>query len=447
MAVSTNQRSIAIGSGAAILARLLEHARTPLYWNGYALIVSSGASSALGMVFWIVAARAYSAEAVGLNSAMIAAMMFLAGVSQFNLMSALIRFIPAAGRHTARFVLSTYLVSIVTAVFASIIFLGGLDVWAPRLAVLRSSPVFMVWFTLAAAVWCVQVLQDSVLTGLRQATWVPVSNILYAGLKVVLVVGLATVLPRYGVFAAWTGALVILIPTTAVIFWRLIPAHARMSPPDAERLDPMQVIRYVPADYLGSLAWLGVTTLLPILVASVVGLAETAYFYVAWGIAFALCDVGDNMGYSLVVEGANNPKSLRTTSRRVLVHTTGIVLGLALLVIVAAPYVLLVFGQTYAAEATTLLQLLALAAVPHTVNALYVSVARVQRRTGAVVAVLGTLCVLVLGMSYLLLGTYGITGVGIAWLFGHTSIAVVLLLTRFIPFWRADAASEPGRLV
>ena len=79
LAISTQSALHHPERGDALLARLVAHLRTPLYWNGYALILSSGATSGLGMIYWIVAAQAYSAEAVGLNSAMIAAMMFLAG--------------------------------------------------------------------------------------------------------------------------------------------------------------------------------------------------------------------------------------------------------------------------------------------------------------------------------------------------------------------------------
>src|SRR5256885_2892880 len=81
----------------------VSHFRVPMYREGYALVLSSGLSSLLGFVYWIVAARSYSPDVVGLNSAVISAMMFLAGMSQLNLASASIRFLPAAGARTRRF--------------------------------------------------------------------------------------------------------------------------------------------------------------------------------------------------------------------------------------------------------------------------------------------------------------------------------------------------------
>ena len=44
--------------------------RSPLHRNGYALVASSAVTSVLGLAYWIVAARAYSTEAVGVCAAL-----------------------------------------------------------------------------------------------------------------------------------------------------------------------------------------------------------------------------------------------------------------------------------------------------------------------------------------------------------------------------------------
>src|SRR2546426_12280675 len=89
---------------------LVSQFRVPMYREGYALVLSSGLSSLLGFVYWIVAARSYSPGVVGLNSAVIFAMMFLAGMSQLNLASASARFLPAAAAGTRRFLVAVYLI-------------------------------------------------------------------------------------------------------------------------------------------------------------------------------------------------------------------------------------------------------------------------------------------------------------------------------------------------
>ena len=45
----------------------------PLYRNGYALIASSLLTSVTGLAYWVIAAHAYSAAAVGVSAALISA--------------------------------------------------------------------------------------------------------------------------------------------------------------------------------------------------------------------------------------------------------------------------------------------------------------------------------------------------------------------------------------
>src|SRR3954463_13255604 len=90
--------------------QLMAHLRTPLYRNGYALILSTGITSALGLLYWAVAAKFYQTENVGLNSAVISTMIFLSGISQINLQETMVRYLPVAGHRTPRMVIYTYLI-------------------------------------------------------------------------------------------------------------------------------------------------------------------------------------------------------------------------------------------------------------------------------------------------------------------------------------------------
>jgi len=54
--------------------RLIQKLKDPLYKNSIFLMLSSITGAGTGFVFWVIAARFYSAEDVGLASAVIAAM-------------------------------------------------------------------------------------------------------------------------------------------------------------------------------------------------------------------------------------------------------------------------------------------------------------------------------------------------------------------------------------
>ena len=125
---------------------------------------------------------------------------------------------------------------------------------------------------------------------------------------------------------------------------------------------------------------------------------------------------------------------------------------LVIVVFVFAGVILRLFGEGYEGQSENLLRLLTLAVVPHGINAIFLSVARVRRQVGRVVIVQGTLAGLSIALSLVLLGPFGILGVGIAWLTAQTLVAIVLLVTELIPMWRSQAHAGtlrtylPGRL-
>lgn len=423
-------------SEVSFLARLSAHLRTPLYRNAYALVVNSATTSVLGVAYWLLAARSYSTESIGLNSATLSAMMFLAALSQLNLGSAMNRFIPSAGRATGRLVVYAYVIVTLAALATSAIFLLGVHVWAPTLSFWSSSFVFIAWFTVAIMAWCIFSLQDGVLIGLRQSTWVPFKNIAFALAKIALLLGLVQVLPLHGIFASWTiPAMILLVPTDLLIFRRLIPQHVRASVSQNVPIVPAQIVRYVAGDYAGSIVSIAATSLLPIIVTERLGATATAYFYLPWTVAYSLYLVSFNMGMSLIAEGSTDPTKLDTYSYRLFVQMARLLVPAVIVLVVGAPYILRLFGQTYAEEGTLLLRLLSLSALPEIIIAVATSVLRVQRRIGAVVVIMSVSSVASLALSLVLLNAYGIVGIGVAFLLSRTAVAVVLVGTRLGTAW------------
>lgn len=66
---------------------VLSQLARPVFRSGYTLVLHSTVTAALGVAFWLLAARKYSPAAVGRSFTALSAMMFLAGVAQLNLTS------------------------------------------------------------------------------------------------------------------------------------------------------------------------------------------------------------------------------------------------------------------------------------------------------------------------------------------------------------------------
>jgi O-antigen/teichoic acid export membrane protein/aminoglycoside phosphotransferase (APT) family kinase protein len=415
-----------------LLERLSGHLSMPLFRNGYALVSSSFLSSAIGMGYWILAAHLYPASLVGVNSALISAMMLLGGIAQLNMMNAHIRFIPTAGKATSRLVGTTYIVGPIVAALVSLIFFALIQVVVPNLGFLRSSPVIAGVFIVATMLWCIFVLEDGVLTGLRRATWEPVENSMFGLAKIALMVALAAILPQLGVFFSWVlGLVVIVLPTTYFIFRSLIPAHEQAGRETDVLPKFTMIARYTAGDYLASLAWLACTSLLPIMVTAIAGATANAYYFLPWQIALLLYAVSGSMGSSLVVEASTHPKELQRLSMRVQAQLLLIVVPMAVVIIAGAPLILSLFGNGYTKYGTDVLRLLALSSIPYTVIVVFVSIARVRRRISRAIIAYISLSVLVLGLSAILLRRFGLIGVGYAWLGGQGLVALGILVIWF----------------
>ena len=410
------------------LGRLRAHLDDRLYRTGYYLIIGTGITSLLGVAFWALAARSYSAHEVGQNAAAISAMTLVSGVCSLGLSAVLVRYLPIAGTALKRLVFGSYALTAGLSLLAGAAVAATSDVWSPTLDFLQE-PDWLIGFTLATAATTIFTLQDSVLTGLQTARWIPLENSLYAAAKLVLLLALAALLPTAGPFVAWNAPLLpAILVVNYLIFRRLIPRDKSFG-----TLDRRQVIRMAAGNYGGNLFALVGNMYLPILVANQAGAAAAAYFFIPWMICLSLQLVALNVTTSLTVEAALDMPRLRRLSRQALAHSMRLVAPLAALTALVAPLALLVFGREYADSGTDLLRLLAAGAIPNVVVALGIGVARIEHRGVAVAAVQGLQFAIVLGLSALLIPDVGVVAVGWTWTGSQVLLALLLLATILRP--------------
>ncbi|MPY60306.1 lipopolysaccharide biosynthesis protein [Streptomyces spongiae] len=396
-----------------------------LFRNAYALMLNTGISAVLGLGFWLAAARYYSESSVGQGSAAIAAMKFLAGLAALTLTGALARFIPIAGRSTGRLIFRTYAGSSVAVALAAGVFLLTLGVWGPSYRFLHDPRGALV-FVLAVVAWSLLTLQDGVLTGLRSAVWVPVGNTVFSAVKLVLLVVFAAAIPTMGVFVSWVAAIAMsVLPLGWLVFRRLVPRHVKATEDHARPPSMREIGRFLAGDYTGSLFSLAVVYLVPVIVAAQVSSADNAYFYITTTIGGTVNLLAINMGASLTVEGSHDPGRLAANTRAALKRMARIMLPVCGVLFFGAPWILGVFGTGYADAATPLLRWFAVGALLRVVMETYFAMLRAQSRTAGLAWLQGLLCVLVLGLTLLLLPRMGLVGAGVAEI---SSLAVIVLI-------------------
>jgi O-antigen/teichoic acid export membrane protein len=414
---------------------------SPLFRNAYALMLNTGISAVLGLGYWLIAAHYYSPTAVGQGSAAIAAMKLLAGLTAVTLTGALARFIPVAGRATGRLIFRTYAGSSLVVALGAGIFLLTLNDWGPSYRFLHG-PIPALGFVVAVVAWNVLTLQDGVLTGLRSAPWVPVGNTVFSAVKLALLVGLATALATSGVFVSWVAAIAFsVVPLGWLVFRRLVPRHIKATEEHAKPPTLREIGRFLAGDYTGSLFSLAVVYLVPVIIASQVSSEDNAYFYITTTIGGTVNLLAINMGASLTVEGSHDPARIAANTRAALKRMARIMLPICGLLFIGAPWILGVFGAGYADAATPLLRWFAVGALLRVVMETYFAVLRAQSRTSGLAWLQGLLCVLVLGLTLLLLPRMGLTGAGVAEI-SSLSVIVTIAAPKLFKTLRAAPPTE-----
>lgn len=398
---------------------------TPLATTGYALLLNSGLTSVLGVAYWALAARQYSAASVGNASAELSAIFLISGATALGTNALLMRYLPEAGSSAARLILGTYGAS------GGLAFLVAVAVGLADYGLLfpdrhgGAHVVTVIAFALATGVWSIFSLQDVALTGMRAAKWVVPENTIYAVSKLVLLAALAGVASRSGIVVSWTAPLVpIIVAITLLIFLRVVPGHIRSTGTAHRHVGARELARYAAGNWMGSLFLLVATTVLPIMIVHTVGAHAAGYFYPPWSLMISLSLIAASLTVAMTVESSRDGAQLSVNGRRVLTHIGRLLVPTVVLVVVAAPLILDIFGPAYRSHSTLVLRLLALSTLPNVMIAIALAVTRVEHRHFAVIAMQAAICVLALGLARLLLPRYGINGAATAWLAAQLVVAL-----------------------
>ena len=140
------------------------------------LLVSTGASAVLGAVFWVAAARLFTADESGATPRSSRRWSSCSTICQLNLDNVLVRQLPRVGGGAARYVARAYALNALLALVIGTAFVLVAPLVTDELAFLRDDPLVGAAFVVGLALWGMFTLQDSTLTALRHAQWVPVKT-------------------------------------------------------------------------------------------------------------------------------------------------------------------------------------------------------------------------------------------------------------------------------
>jgi len=400
--------------------------KDPLYRNSLFLFASNTLSTGLGFFFWMVVARFYAEDEVGLGAAIVSAASFLAMFSKLGLDFALIRFLPKAEK-PVEMINSCFTLSGIVALAVAGIFVAGLDLWSPALGFIRGDAMFVLTFVLFAFGWTLSGMMDYIFIAKRRADLNLTKNTISSLLKIPLPILLVLFFRAFGIVSSWGIAIGVALAISLVFFLPRVQNGYHPVP----RLN-LGIVRYIwrysLGSYLAELFAAGSTLILPIMVVNLLEAEQNAYFYVAWKIVGLLFAIPGAVSRSLFAEGSHYEDELRVNVRRSLGLVFLLLIPAAILLFLLGKWFLLLFGASYSANALTLLRILGLSSLFVGINRIYYSILRVQDRIRELATICGMITLAVLLVSYFVMPTTGIVGIGYAWIAAQGVVSVYVLL-------------------
>jgi O-antigen/teichoic acid export membrane protein len=393
----------------------------PLLRSSGALILSTFATSGLGFLFWIIAARTFPTAEVGFASAIIASMMLVMTLSICGLDHLSSRFLPVTGKQKSIFTVGVQLGAFTTGCIGGLVFWLGSGLW--------SDPVsrFGIAFVLLAGLCTLSVVQDHVFVGLNASKWIPITK----GAMAVGRVGIVLIAP---ILLAFGGGTLILwawgtMFLAANVFGVILSIRHSTFPQKANDSNPQEIrqyLRFAGFNHLGTLLSMLPTLAFPALVLNFLGDEASAYFYLSWMIGSLLLFSISNVAIAFVAQTAEREEELGTLLRSAFRYTYALVVPGVIVLLLGAPWFLSLLGPGYDTAARCL-QIIAIACLFFPVNAFYVAVMRLRQSLAPIVwhgALSGGSS---LALALYLGPAYGITGFGIAFLLGQVIGALIVL--------------------
>jgi O-antigen/teichoic acid export membrane protein len=419
--------------GVGRIARLRDAIeRRSLLRNAVYIMLTTGVNSGLGYLFWLVVARSYDPGAVGVASALIAAMTVVAAIADLGTSTALVQRLPS--QRTDADWSRTLTASVATATIAGVaiaLFAGTTIVPAlsPRLAVVDSNAGNLLLFTGGVGVWSLSVVSDYLFVAERRTENMLARNFVFgvAKLGIVVALVLAGDGSASGIFAAWVAGCAVSLVAGYRLLMRRMGRRYRPTLTGIGR-DAREMATSFAGNYFITLGYLLTTFLLPLLVVVRLSAEKNAYFYVAWLLGSAFFTVTASVGSALFAEGSHDPRALAQQTRSAVRISAALLAPLMLLFFVFAGAILGLFGDDYADNGKTLLILLTASALPDAITGLYLARVRAEGRLAFPAAASMAMAAITLAGSWVLLPSMDLTGAGVAFVAAHCLGSVACLV-------------------
>jgi O-antigen/teichoic acid export membrane protein len=374
-----------------------------------------------GFVFWIMNARLFRPEQVGVATIILSATTLITQFSLLGLKNGIIRYLPHSSEKDIQINTGSNIIILFTAAL-SILYILFVPFFSSKLLFLHDNFLYAFLFVIFVISFTLNQLQEGIFIAYRSTGYVFIKNALWGAFKVALPLFLIS-FGAYGIFfAASFGS----VMSFLLGFYYLVAKFRYKVSPRIDMGVVKQIGKFSFGDYLGIFFAELPYFVIPLIIINNIGPRDSAYYYISLQISALLYVIPAATTQSLFAEGTNDVESLKHHLRKAFLLILILLIPAILITIFLGGFVLKIFGDLYAENGLRFLQLLAAAGVFVAINNIGSAIVHIKKRIHYYVWLSFISAGLMILFSIIFL-PYHLVGIGYAWLIGQGVSAIIYL--------------------
>lgn len=404
---------------------VVKQIQAPLIANSIFLMAGSFGSAALTFIYWTLAARLISPEALGLVVAANSAIIILALLSDLGLGSGIVRYVPSESEKAADIVNSSVAVVWIVSTLLAVVFLLGVPFWSPGLQLIRENRFLTTTFVIFAALISLLNLQVAAMLSRRRGSFSFWRYSISSLLSIPLLLIFTPIIPNIpAAFLSYNlPNLLIFITTSTLILPHFFKGYRFFGHLNIDVT--LRLTRYAGSNYAATLLWQLPVYALPLIATNIISAEAAAYFYMPWIIAISVLSIPQLVSISLFAEGSYDTGALYSLVKKASLFIVILVTPIVLILWLWGGLILGIIGKNYIN--LQLLRLFLSSIIPFTINTIFLAYLRVSMHLKILVITSAAISIAVLGLAYTLGSLIGSTGLALGWLCGQAIASIVIL--------------------
>lgn len=396
--------------------RILED---PLIKNSIYLIISSFFSNILGFFFWIIAARYYTQNDIGITSAIFSSISLISMISSIGLPRALTFYLPR-NKNTDKIINSCIAVGIISSMVFSLIYILGLKIWGSELIPTLNNLKNILIFIVATIAISISGLIGAAFTAGRRSSFQMAKEFVYHFIKILPLIFLVNFGAMGILISICIGLALSMIIGSILLckMWKYIP---RLT------LDPIikNMVAFSAGNYVAEILYNLPKLILPIMVLNILSSRSAGYFYIAMMMASLLYGISQSMSTSFLVESSDKDRFFDNVNKTIKFNII-ILIPAILSFIILGKFVLNIFSPSYGENATTTMIILTVTSIPLSLVTIFNTVRTAQNRVLSMIKINLFVTVTTIILSILLI-KMNIEGIAISYLIANTIGAMIVI--------------------